>query len=480
MQQNRHFDVVIVGAGSGESIIDEQFGERSIALIDQGVGAQGRFGGTCLNTGCIPSKMLSAPAELAITPLRASRLGVNLQLAGVDWAGIHERVFGRLDARSQEALAKQELSRHVTVFQETARFVDPHTLQLGGQRISGDVIVLAAGSRPKVPDIPGVDDPDLAGLIHTSETIMRAPLPRRLVILGGGIEAVEFAHIFDGLGSEVTLINRSDRLLRRSDDAIATRITEVLGRRVTIRLNQRVSLIEAAPDGGLYIAAEDHFDIEYSYQADAVLLCLGRTPNSDILGVAKAGVRVNDCGHVEVDDYQRTNVDHIWALGDICSHWQLKHVANAEARVVQHNLLNPNDMVKADHRFVPAGIFGSPQIAQVGATESDLLAQGRDYVVYMQNYADVAMGWALEDQDHFAKLLADPRTGRLLGAHIIGPEACALLQPLSQAMHFPVDIDELGRGQYWVHPAMTEVVENALLGLQAVREQWLAERRPLA
>jgi len=155
----------------------------------------------------------------------------------------------------------------------------------------------------------------------------------------------------------------------------------------------------------------------------------------------------------------------VWALGDISSPFELKHVANHESRVVQHNLLNPSAPIKADHRFVPHAVFTSPQVASVGLTEEQARDQGVRYVTAKQDYAGIAYGWAMEDTTGFAKLLADPASGQLLGAHILGPQASTLIQPLIQAMSFGLDARTMASGQYWIHPAMPELVENALLNL---------------
>jgi mycothione reductase len=177
------------------------------------------------------------------------------------------------------------------------------------------------------------------------------------------------------------------------------------------------------------------------------------------------GVELAEDGRIVVDATQRTTAEGIWALGDVSSPYLLRHVANHEARVVRHNLLHPDEPVESDHRFVPQAVFSGPQVAWVGATEQSLRALGRPYVTAIRRYGDVAYGWAMVDTDHFVKLLADPADGRLLGAHVIGPEAADLLQPLTQAMSFGLDAPTMARGQYWIHPALSEVVENALLDL---------------
>jgi mycothione reductase len=196
----------------------------------------------------------------------------------------------------------------------------------------------------------------------------------------------------------------------------------------------------------------------------------GRQPNTDVLDARAGGLDVRPDGLLAVDEHQRAlsggrPVEGVWALGDISSPYQLKHVANHEMRVVQHNLLHPDDLRAADHRFVPWAVFTDPQIAGVGRTEAQCRDEGLDHVVKVQAYGDVAYGWAMEDTTGFCKILAERGTGKLLGAHVMGPQASTVIQPLIQAMSFGLGAREMATGQYWIHPALPEVVENALLGL---------------
>jgi mycothione reductase len=200
--------------------------------------------------------------------------------------------------------------------------------------------------------------------------------------------------------------------------------------------------------------------------ADLLLVAVGRHPNSDSLEVEAAGVRTDEDGRVITGSHQQTTAEGVFALGDVTSPYQLKHVANHEARVVQHNLLHPDAMIDSDHRFVPHAVFSDPQLASVGLTESEAIEQQRDYTAAVQEYGSVAYGWAMEDTQHIAKLIADRRTRQLIGAHILGPQASSLIQPLIQAMSFGLTAPEMARGQYWIHPALPELVENALLALK--------------
>jgi len=450
----RHFDLCVIGTGSGNSIVDDRFGDRSVAIIEPGP-----FGGTCLNVGCIPSKMYVYPAGLARVPQEAGRLGVDLGLVGVRWPDIRGRIFGRIDANAADGRRHREQSGNVTVLSHRCRFTGPRRLAVGAEEITADQIVVAAGSRPVIPDIPGLT----SVAFHTSDTIMRlAEQPGRLAILGGGYVAAEFAGVFSAFGTAVTVVNRSDRLLAKEDDEIAARFTEQFGRVVDLRTKTQVTQAEPGPDGGVRL----HLDGPggpTTLDVDTLLVATGRVPNGDTLDLETAGITTDEQGRIVVDEYQRTTADGVFALGDVCTHFPLKHVANSEARTVQHNLLHPDALVASDHRFVPHAVFAEPQIAAVGLTEQEAAEQRLDFRVGRQAYADVAYGWAMEDTEHFVKVLVDAGTGLILGAHLLGPHASSLIQPLVQAVSFGQRAEDVARGQYWIHPALAEVVENALL-----------------
>ena len=453
-----HFDLCIVGTGSGNSIVDARFDHLSVALVEMGT-----FGGTCLNVGCIPSKMLVHPADLAASIVQATRLGVDLDLRGVRWRDIQERIFGRIDPMAAKGRGYRQRSDNVTVFDARARFVGPRELDVGAaETISADQVVIAAGSRPVVPELPGLSSVEF----HTSDTVMRLhELPRSMLIIGGGYVAAEFAHIFSAFGTSVTVMNRSDVLLRREDADVAKRFTELLARRVNVRLETTVKAVESTGDLGVRVHSVGPEDGRELIEADVLLIATGRVPNGDTLDLARAGIEVDDDGLIVVDEYLRTTAAGVFALGDVCSNEQLKHVANKDARVVQHNLLHPDSMITSDRRIVPHAVFSMPQVASVGLTEAQAKEYGMDYVVSRQDYGETAFGWAMEDADHFVKIIAHARSKIILGAHVIGPQASSLIQPLVQAMSFEQPGLEVARGQYWIHPAMTEVLENALLGL---------------
>ena len=271
-------------------------------------------------------------------------------------------------------------------------------------------------------------------------------LPEHLIVLGGGFIATELGFVFHALGSKVTIVNRSNRLMMAEDLDVSKRFTElapnlfddvVLGASV-----ERVTYGE----GTVELAVRTGSGTQ-TIAGDALLVATGRRPNGDQLVGDAAGIHVNGDGHVVVDHYGRTSAPNVWALGDVNGRHQLKHMANGEAKVVTHNVLHPDDLRELDRRPAPHAVFTSPQIGAVGLTEAQARTMHRDVAVTVRDYAGAAYGWALEDTTSFCKLIADPRTRKLIGAHVIGYQASMLVQPFVQGMHLGQTVDELVHGQ---------------------------------
>ena len=454
----RAFDLIVIGAGSGNSLIGPEFDGWSVALIDDGRW----FGGTCLNAGCIPTKMFVRVADVTTDAADGTPIGVSAGVDPIDWPTVRDRVFAKTDKISRAGFRyRDEKSPNVTVFRESFGFADQHTLvSASGTRLTAPRIVVAAGSRPRA--LNAVYEPDSA--ITDSDSIMRIEsLPECLVIVGGGSVAVEFAHIFGAFGVDVHIVTRSHRLLMRLDDDVSARFTELARERWSIHTSDTVDAIDRVGDH-LVVSLDSGEMIE----TERVLVASGRIPNTDTLGAGEVGFDREDDGRLTVDEHQRvlaggSPVDGVYALGDVSSVWQLKHVANHEARIVEHNLAHPDRLIGGYPGPVPAAIFSHPQIAHFGITESEAEHAGRDVVVVTQEYRTTAYGWALEDTTSFCKLIVDRHDGQIVGAHIIGPEASILIQPLIQAASMSLSVRGLARGQFWPHPAASEVVENALL-----------------
>jgi len=436
-------------------VVPEDRRAGPVAIIESGP-----FGGTCINRGCIPSKILAYTADVAAGVRAAPGFGIGAAVTEVDWPAIRDRTFARVDRTSARGRRGRAESDRVTLFEGRARFAGPHELVIDGDtRITADRIVLATGARPVVP--PAIAEAGVG--FHTSDTIMHIDeLPARMVIAGGGFVAAEFAHIFSALGVDVSLVNLGPRLLESFDPAISDRFTELARQRWDVRLSATITGVrrDGGGRGGLAVLLDDGTTVA----GDLLLVATGRRPDTADLDLDRTGVKLRDDGRIEVDSYGRTTAEGIWSLGDASSPFELKHVANAEARTLAHNLAHPDDLRPYPHEWVPSAVFTEPQIASVGARRQDLEGK-RSYVEAVQAYGDTAYGWARQDTEGFCQLYADPATGKLLGAHIFGYQASLLIQPLVQAASLGQPVAELARAQYWIHPALAEVVENALLKL---------------
>lgn len=449
----QHFDVIIVGAGSGNMIPEPAMDGWRLAIVEPD-----KFGGTCLNRGCIPSKMLIYAADAVETARHARQMGIHHRLERVDWQHVVGRVWEKIDPIAAAGAAYRAEQDNVTVFDQPARFVDQRILATGDHYITADRIVLAAGSRPLLPDLPGLGNVPY----HTSDTIMRlATQPASLLIIGGGYISAEMAHFFGALGTRVTIVDHGEALLKREDHDIAQAFTEHYQQRFNVLLNTHAKDISRAADGVTvhFEAAGQRLEVT----ADVVLFATGRRPNSDRLNVTAAGIEVDSRGRVLTDASMETSVPGIYALGDLASPYALKHIANAEARHIARLLLGQAKHPVA-YDGVPHAVFAAPQVASVGLTEREAQQQGLPYRTAKRMYADTAYGWASEDTTGFVKLVADSNSRQLLGAHIIGPQASILIQALVQGMKYGQTVDEMAQVIY-IHPAITEVVEQALLAL---------------
>ncbi|HLS46654.1 MAG TPA: mycothione reductase [Ornithinicoccus sp.] len=458
------YDLIVIGSGSGNSLVTPDFRDKKVAVIERGI-----FGGTCLNVGCIPTKMFVYAADVATTIREASRYGIDATLDGVRWRDIRDRIFDRIDPISESGRDYRVTGPQTTAYLGHATFVGDRELEVeitnpGGRhtvgerhRITGEQVVIATGSRATVPVAIAASGVPF----ETSDTVMRMDeLPHSMAIVGGGVIGAEFAHVFSALGVSVTQIQRGDRLLHRLDSEVGTLFTQQAQQQWDLRLNTEVTAASRTETGvRLELSRAGAVEVE------VLLVATGRVPNSDGMGLEVAGVQVHPDGRVVVDEHGRTTATEVWALGDVSAPLQLKHLANHEARVVAHNLAHPDDLRSFVHTNVPAAVFSHPQVAMIGMTEEQAREAGYDVSVKVQRYGDTAYGWAMEDTTGVVKLVADRSTGLLLGAHLMGPHASTLIQPIIQAMAFGQGAHEVARDQFWIHPALAEVVENALLGL---------------
>ena len=316
---------------------------------------------------------------------RGAEFGVHASIDRVDWPALQKQVWGRMGPGSEMNEQWHRDLDGLDVYKGYARFIDDKVLEVDGERIKAENIVVSVGTRPSVPAIPGLD-----GVPYiTSDEALRLPaLPRKMTVIGAGYIGAEIAHMFGSLGTQVTIIGRGPRLLKNEDDAVSERFTEVFGRAHRLIMNASFNSVSHR-DGNftVNVVADGQ---EHSVESDALLVATGRQANSDKLGIDAAGVEVDGNGFIKVDPYLRTNVDGIWALGDIVPTHSFKHSANQEGRLVAHNIHNPDDLKAMDYHATPHAVFTSPQVAGVGMTEREAKAAGVPYDVSQRSYDSIA------------------------------------------------------------------------------------------
>ncbi len=452
----QQFDVLVIGAGSGLQISAEA-AERGLKVA---VVEEGPFGGTCLNRGCIPSKMLIHSADVVDTITRAGEFGIKAKLTGIDWKKIQKRVWSTIDPDAKAIEKSNQAMKNITVFKERAEFVAHKVVKVGSAHITAHKIFICAGSRPFVPPIPGLDKVKH----HTSDDIMRIKsLPKSMIIIGGGYIGCELGHFFGSMGTKVTIIQRSNSLLGIVDKDIASAFTKRFSKKHQVILNADVT---AAMKKGKKVAVEvTKGKRKQTVSADTVLVATGRKPNTDILKVAAAGITTTERGFVKVNEFMETNIPGIWAIGDIAGIFMLKHSANLEATYAAHNAFNPKQKTAVDYHAMPYAVFTSPQIGSVGKTEQQLQKENRRYAVGTYQYIHTGMGKAIEDTDGFVKVLVDPTNKSILGCHILGTNASAIIHEVIVAMKAQLGVDGILNAVH-IHPALPEVVQRAFANIE--------------
>ncbi|WP_256390821.1 dihydrolipoyl dehydrogenase [Natronoarchaeum rubrum] len=453
----REFDLIVIGGGSGTAVGD--------AAADRGgdvaVVEPGPLGGACVTRGCVPSKGLIHRADVIAEIRRAGRFGVDADLGDVDFASITAEVRETVFEKAEHMERQLRDSDRKTLFDAEAQFVDERTVAVDGEELRGEQVVVAAGARPSVPPIDGLEETDH---LTSAEALYLDERPDRLVILGGGYVGAELGYFFETMGTDVAIVGRSERLVPREDDAVAEAVTAAFEERCDVYAGHEATAVEER-DGDIVVTAEpateddstDGNEIEVA--GDELLVATGRTPNTDRLAVDAGGIETDDGGFVATDDYLETSVDGVWALGDIAGPPLFKHAADYEARVVARNAVLDGQR-RVDYTGLGHAIFTAPRVASVGQTEGELRDDGVEYETARAEYGDVPMGMVSKDDRGFAKVLAAP-DGEILGCHIVGEEAPTLLHEVLVALRSGDGTVEDVAEPIHVHPARNEVLLKA-------------------
>jgi mycothione reductase len=453
----KEYDIVAIGSGAGANIVDAALvRDLKVAWVDKGP-----LGGTCSNTGCIPSKMVIFPADRIVELQEAGKLGVAAQVQSVDFAGIMERT--RRVVRETQAAIREGIrqAENLDFYELEGHFVDDYTLQVGEDRIRGQKVFIAAGTRVFIPPIPGLDGVDYL----TNESVFElTERPESLIVMGGGYIATEFGHFFAAMGTEVTMLEMLDRLVSQEEPEISRLLDKRLSERMDVHTNTRA--IAVRKDGaGIVLTGKDLTSgQEREFAAQSLLVAVGRRSNADLLKVENSGIDVDERGFIQVDDYLETSKPGIWAFGDINGKFLFKHVANRESVIVWYNSTH-EEKIEMDYGAIPHAVFSHPQIAGVGLTEAQAKEQF-DILVGTAKYTDVAKGTAMMEEDGFAKAIVERKTRRILGFHIIGPFAPILIQEVVNVMASGGTTRDITRGIH-VHPATPELI---LVALDRLRE----------
>ena len=439
----------MIGSGSGGEIVEAALNNGfSVAWVDKGP-----LGGTCLNVGCIPSKMLIYPADRVIEIKEAEKLGIKAEIKEIDFKKIMEHM--REPIRESHKDMERGLAKPIKNFQYCkgeGHFVDDYIIEINGEKIKGEKIFIGSGARPLIPPIKGIEDIDY---LTNSNVFDLNKKPESIIIIGGGYIAAEFAHFFAAMGTEVTVLQRGMKLIKNSEPEISELLKKQMEKRMAVVTN--IEVIEAKKDDNkiIVIGREKTGRKETKYFAEKIFIAAGRKSNADSLKVENTGVKTDERGYIKVNDYLETSKKNIWAFGDAIGKYMFKHVANEEALVAWRNAMHEHKN-PMDYSAVPYAVFTYPQIASVGLTEEEA-KRNHQILVGKAKYSDVAKGEAMMELEGFTKAIVDKKDGKILGFHIIGPYASILVQEVINAMALGGQIDYISRGMH-IHPALPEII----------------------
>ncbi|RFD30392.1 glutathione-disulfide reductase [Pseudomonas sp. GL93] len=416
------FDLYVIGAGSG--------GVRA-ARFAAGFGAkvavaESRYlGGTCVNVGCVPKKLLVYGAHFAEDFEQASGFGWSLGEANFDWATLianKDREINRLNGIYRNLL----VNSGVTLHEGHARLVDAHQVEINGERFTAKHILIATGGWPQIPEIPGREH-----AIGSNEAFFLKELPKRVLVVGGGYIAVEFAGIFHGLGAHTSLLYRGDLFLRGFDGSVRKHLQEELTKRgLDLQFNADIERIDKQADGSLKATLKDGRVLE----ADCVFYATGRRPMLDNLGLENTGVKLDERGFVAVDDLYQTAEPSILAIGDVIGRVQLTPVALAEGMAVARRLFKPEQYRAVDYANIATAVFSLPNIGTVGLTEEDARKKGHNVQIFESRFRPMKLTLTECQEKTLMKLVVDADTDKVLGCHMVGPDAGEIVQGLAIAL----------------------------------------------
>ncbi|MFW9989544.1 MAG: dihydrolipoyl dehydrogenase family protein [Candidatus Odinarchaeota archaeon] len=436
------YDIVVIGSGVGLSVLNVgiQMGMKC-ALVENT-----KMGGTCLTRGCIPSKVLVHPADLIRESQHAQKVGIKFNVEHINWDLIAERMWSQID---ESSMMEQGLSTipNLKVYKGIGEFIGDYEMVVriakNGKIIAhfkGDRFVIASGARSFIPPIQGIEKIDYI----TNENFFGNKFPKKpwksLIIIGGGVIAAEFAHIFSAMGTEVTIVEMLPRLVITEEPEISRLLEKNLRNYMNVLLNEKAVQVYEKKGQKIVLLKNTQTSEEKEIKAEEILIATGRKSNADLLKVEKTGVETDEKGWIKTNSYLETSKKNIWCIGDANGLYQFRHKANYEAEICTNNIFGPENQKRSvEYSAVPWAIFTYPQIGHVGMTQAEAIEKGHEIFIAMKNYSTVAKGFAMgyepgQEDDGFVKLIVD-KSYKILGAHVIGPHAALLVQPFVYLMN---------------------------------------------
>lgn len=476
------FDLIVIGGGTGLDVASAAAQQGlSVAIIEQD-----RLGGTCLNRGCIPSKLIIHSADILQTIKNAHKFGIDIKGYSIDFKKIMERSNAITDSDSEKIKNSLMTSDNPKLFSSVCKFVGKKKISVNVKNnssfyaddliLTSDIILIATGSKPNIPsNIAGLEN---SGYLTSDEALRLRKQPKSVTFIGGGYITCELAHFFGSLGTKVNIMQKSNLLLPHEDIDVSIKLTEIFKERYSVYLGYNTISVSKEEDND----ADDNIE-KFSTSAinkngdsvkivsDQLIVAAGRVPNTSQLNLVKTGVSVNKNGYINVNEFLETDVPGIYAIGDVIGRYQFKHSANLEAQYAFLNILNnhnkqtnKNNKVKVNYSAMPHAIFTNPQIAGVGYTEQILKNKNIKYLKSIYPFIHTGMGKAIEDNDGFVKFLVDDNHNKILGCHIIGTDASTLIHEVLVAMRSGNGTINSIINTIHIHPALSEVVGRAASG----------------
>jgi len=457
------YDIVTIGTGSAMSIVTQALNDNpglDIAVIENE-----KPGGICLTRGCIPSKMMLYPAEVVNQILEADRFGIDVDIKSIDFRKIMKMMRDHVNPQSETIEKNLKQSSDLDFYQADAEFIDEYTLKVGEKKLKGNTIILGIGSRPSIPPIENLEQ---VGYLTSKTLLDLKELPGSFTIIGGGYIAAEYGYFLSMMGSKVTIVGRNPQFIPSEESEISDVLQKKLSRYMDIYTGYEAKKVKE-DSGKKWLLAEDEEGNNIKVKSKEFLVATGRRSNSDILKPEKSGIQTDEKGWIRVNQHMRTSKENIWALGDATGKHMFKHVANYEAEVVYKNAIK-GENTKVDYHAVPHAVFTFPQVASVGMKEKEA-SQEHDILIGYYPFEDTAKGSAMKIEDYFVKVIVDGSDYRILGAHIVGPEASVLIQEIINLMYSgDQTFLPIYHGMH-IHPSLSEVVERAFSNLHSHKHE---------